>query len=99
MFTEGNYKVKSVTKTADGEVFEAVQHVRSGLDKYYRVTEMPVPDGVDLEPKDVVRLRIENHSDESGRGKRSWALDRFVGFPYNKERGWDYFDGLGSDES
>lgn len=94
MHYEGTYKVESVTRTTDGEVFEARQLVRSGLDKYYRVREMPVPDSVDLEPSDTVLLRIENHSDESGRGSRSWALERFVGFPYDKERGWDYFDGL-----
>lgn len=94
MHYEGTYKVESITRTTDGEVFEATQHVRSGLDKYYRVTEMPVPKTVSLEPNDVVRLRIENHSDESGRGPRSWALDRFVGFPYEKERGWAPLDGI-----
>lgn len=91
---EGTYKVQSVTRTTDGEVFEATQNVKSGLSKYYRVSDMPVPDDVDLAPSDIVRLSIENHSLESGQGNSSWALDRFIGFPYNKERGWDYFDGL-----
>lgn len=38
--------------------------------------------------------KVENHSDESGDSSRLWALDRFIGFPCEKERGWAPFDGL-----
>jgi len=94
MHYECNYKVKSVTKTADGETFDASQHVRSGTGKYRHISDIRVPEGIDLEPNDVVRLKIENHSEESGRGSRSWALERFIGFPYDRERaGWHPLDG------
>jgi len=94
MHLEDTYKVKSVTRTRDGETFDASQHVSTGLAKYRHIEDIEVPDSVDLEPGDVVRLKIENHSEESGRSNRSWALETFIGFPYDKERGWDYFDGL-----
>jgi hypothetical protein len=94
MYKEDSYKVESITRTADGKVFEAWQHIRSGLGKYRHIEDIEVPENVDLEVGDVVRVRIENHSDESGRSKSSWALDRFIGFPYEKERGWSPLDGL-----
>lgn len=91
MFYEGTYKVKSVTRTGDGETFDASQHISSGLAKYRHIEDIEVPEGVDVEPGDVVHLRIENHSEESGgldrRGaNRKWALDSFHGFHYDEER-------------
>jgi len=94
MYHEDTYKVESVTETTDGRVFTARQHVRCGTGKYRKINDIEIPDSVDLEPSDVIRVRVENHSDESGSSPRSWKLDRFIGFPYNQDRGWDYFDGL-----
>jgi hypothetical protein len=91
---EGTYKIKSVSRTENGETFEAVQLVRSGTGKYYKLQEITVPEDVDLEPGDVVRLMIENHSAESGSSSRSWAIERFIGFPYDKDRGWNYSEGI-----
>lgn len=82
MYHESNYKIKSITEDENGEKFEAVQHVRSGTDKYYRIRGISVPENIELEPGDVVRLKIENHSSESGGSNRSWALEEFIGFPY-----------------
>jgi hypothetical protein len=91
---EANYWVTSVTERRDGQTFEAEKHgQRTNRGRNY-LDGLPVPDGVDVEPGDVVRIKVENHSAESGRSSQSWALDRFIGFPYEKERGWAPLDGL-----
>jgi len=91
---EANYKVKTVTHTEKGTVFEARQHIKSGLPKYRHIKEIEVPEGIDIKVGDIVKVKIENHSDKSGERSTSWALDKFIGFPYDRERaGWYPIDG------
>jgi hypothetical protein len=94
MFYEGDYWVKSI----DDDTFNVKKHGRRSMKGRNFIMGLSIPDGVELERNDVVRLKIENHSEESGDSSHSWALDRFMGFPYDKERGWAPLDGLG-DES
>lgn len=94
MYYEASYCVESITQSRDGVTFEAKKHGRRSMKGRTRIRGLPVPESVDLEVGDVVRLKIENHSEESGRSSNSWALERFVGFPYEKERGWAPLDGL-----
>lgn len=90
MYLATQYRIESVTRTEDGEVFQAVQHVPSGT-KGRRIRDIEAPPNIDLAPGDIVRLRVENHSTRHG-----WVLDKFIGFPYDKERaGWDPIDGVG----
>jgi len=90
MYLEQNYKVESVTRTKDSAVFKARKHVNSGV-KGKRIRDISVPDGIELNPGDVVRLTVENHTPDRG-----WVLDKFIGFPFDKERaGWDPLDGVG----
>jgi len=37
MYYGGTYTVKSVTRTGDGETFDASQHISSGLAKYRHI--------------------------------------------------------------
>lgn len=94
MYYEADYWVESVTESRDGQTFEAKKHGRRTHSGRNRMDGLPVPEGIDVEPGDVVRIKVENHSDESGHSSRSWALERFIGFPYEKERGWAPLEGL-----
>jgi hypothetical protein len=94
MHYEADYKVKSVTEHRDGRTFEVKKHGRRTHSGRNFIDGLPVPEGVYVEPGDVVRIKVENHSDESGRSSKSWALERFIGFPYEKERGWKPLEGL-----
>jgi len=94
MHYEADYWVESVTESRDETTFKAKKHGRRTHSGRNVMDGLPVPEGVEVEAGDVVRIKVENHSEESGRGSRSWALERFIGFPYEKERGWKPLDGL-----
>jgi hypothetical protein len=94
MYYEADYSVESVTESRDGRTFEATKHGRRTNRGRNNMDGLAVPESVDVEPGDVVRIKVENHSDESGCSSQSWALERFIGFPYEKERGWEPLDGL-----
>jgi hypothetical protein len=94
MYYEADYWVESVTESRDGTTFEAKKHGRRTHSGRNVMDDLPVPEGVEVEAGDVVRIKVENHSEESGSSSRSWALERFIGFPYEKERGWKPLDGL-----
>lgn len=95
MYYEAQYSVEAITRTSDGdERFEAKKHGRRTHSGRNYIKNLPIPESVDLEIGDVVRLQVENHSLRSGTSSRSWALERFCGFPYEKERGWAPLEGL-----
>lgn len=94
MYYEADYKVTSVTEHRNKVTFEVTKHGRRTNKGRNKVTGLTVPESVDIAVGDVVRIKIENHSDGSGVSKRSWGIDRFIGFPYEKERGWEPLDGL-----
>jgi hypothetical protein len=83
MYYEATYKVTSVTRSAEGETFDATKHGRRSMKGRTNISDIEVPDDVEVEPGDVVHLRIENHS---GRSNRTWALDEFHGFHYDENR-------------
>jgi hypothetical protein len=92
MHYEANYWVESVTES--GTTFEAKKHGRRTHSGRNVIDGLPVPEGVEVESGDVVRIKVENHSDDNGQSPTSWALERFIGFPYEKGRGWEPLDGL-----
>lgn len=91
MYLETTYEVTAVIEAEDGTTMNVSQPIPTGT-KGRVIHGLDVPDCVDLEPGDRVRLCVENHTP-----KRGWVLDKFIGFPYDRERaGWHPFDGIES---
>jgi hypothetical protein len=94
MYYEASYRVTSITETENVTTFSAKKHGRRSMKGRTNISDLELPECLDIGVGDVMRLKIENHSGKSGSSKRSWSIDRFIGFPYEKERGWEPLDGL-----
>lgn len=94
MYYEASYRITSITETEDGAKFSAKKHGSRRIKGRTNISDLELPECLDIETGDVMCLRIENHSNKSGDSKNSWSVDRFIGFPFETERGWEPLDGL-----